>query len=396
MAGGTAAAAGPERFEIAIGQADLDDLSERLRRTRWAPDFGNDDWSFGVPGGYLHELVEHWLSRYDWRAHEAAMNAWEHWRVAVDGVPIHYLRVPGRGPDPLPLILTHGWPWTFWDYRHLLGPLTDPAAHGGDPADAFELIVPSLPGYTFSTPMTVSGVSFARTAELWHRLMRDVLGFERYGAGGGDWGAFVTADLAHTNPEGLVGAYLTFPALLGADLAGLSPDAYAADEVGWFEQTAAGLAVSGSHMAVHTADPQTLAYAMADSPVGQASWMLERRRAWSDCGGDVERRFSKDDLITSFALYWLTNSFASAVRLYAESFRTPWTARHDRTPVLQAPTGIAVYPHEIVLAPRALAERFANLVHWTVMPRGGHFAPAEEPELYVQDVRAFYRPLRAR
>lgn len=389
-----AARAEPQRFDIAIPQADLDDLARRLEGTRWAPDYANDDWSFGVPARYLRELVDHWLRAYDWRRHEAEMNAYDHWRVTLDGVPIHYVHVPGEGPDPLPLILTHGWPWTFWDYAKVMRPLADPAAFGGDPADAFDLVVPSLPGYVFSTPMTVPGVGFSQTGRLWHRLMREVLGYERYGAGGGDWGAFVTAQIAHENPDGFVGAYLSFPGLLGADLAGLSPELYAEDEAGWLERSKVKLAASQSHMAVHVADPQTFAYGITDSPAGLAAWMLERRRAWADCDGDVERRFTKDELITSFALYWLTGSFASAIRYYAESFRTPWTPAHDRTPTLQAPTGIAVFPGEILLVPRALAERHANLVHWSVMPTGGHFAPAEEPDLYVEDIRRFFRPLR--
>jgi pimeloyl-ACP methyl ester carboxylesterase len=385
----------PERFDVSIPQADLDDLARRLASTRWAPDYANDDWSFGVPAPYLRELVDHWLSSYDWRRHEAAMNTYDHWRVTLDGVPIHYVHIPGKGPDPLPLILTHGWPWTFWDYEKVMRLLADPAAFGGDPADAFDLVVPSLPGYVFSTPMTVRGVGFSRTGSLWHRLMREVLGYERYGAGGGDWGAFVTAQIAHEDPAGFVGAYLSFPALLGADLtAALSADLYTEDEAGWRERSIVKLATSQSHMAVHVADPQSLAYGITDSPAGMAAWMLERRRAWADCDGDVERRFTKDELITSFALYWLTGSFASAIRYYAESFRTPWAPIHDRQPVLQAPTGIAVFPGEILLVPRAFAERYANLVHWSVMPAGGHFAPAEEPDLYVEDIRAFFRALR--
>jgi pimeloyl-ACP methyl ester carboxylesterase len=384
----------PERFEIAIPEAELDDLTDRLRRTRFAPDVANPDWSFGVPSNYLRTLVAHWVDAYDWRAQEAAMNTYAHWRVTIDGVPVHYVRVPGKGPDPLPVVLTHGWPWTFWDYRHVLGPLADPAAFGGDPADAFDVIVPSLPGYTFSTPLTTPGIGFVETAGLWHSLMSDVLGYDRYGAGGGDWGAYVTAHLAHTQPAGFVGAYLSFPALLSVDLSTIGPAAYAADEAGWYEQSMMGIASGGAHMAVHIADPQTLAHGLNDSPAGLAAWMVERRRAWSDCGGDVETRFSKDELITSFALYWLTGSFASAIRMYPSSFRSPWTPLHDRQPALQAPTGIAVFPKELVLVPRTVAEQHANLVHWTVMSRGGHFAPAEEPELYTDDIRAFFRSLR--
>jgi pimeloyl-ACP methyl ester carboxylesterase len=312
----------------------------------------------------------------------------------VDDIPIHLMRVAGVGPDPMPLILTHGWPWTFWDYRKVLGPLSDPASHGGDPADAFELIVPSLPGYAFSNPLTTTGVGFPRIAHLWHRLMRDVLDFDRYGAGGGDWGAFVTAHLSHLNPEGLVGTHLTFPALLGADTSTLTPDDYETEEAGGYEQSLYGRAVGGSHMAVHVADPQTLAHAMTDSPAGLAAWMVERRRNWSDCNGDVESVFTKDDLVTSFSLYWLTNSFSSAIRTYPSSFRGPWTPEHDRTPTLQAPTGIAQFPKELQVVPRAFAARHANLVHHTRMPAGGHFGPFEQPDLVVEDLRTFFRGLR--
>jgi pimeloyl-ACP methyl ester carboxylesterase len=381
----------PERFRVDMDQADLDDLAERLRRTRWATDFANADWSYGVPVGYLTELVEHWLQRYDWRAHEAEMNRFEHWKVSIDGIPIHYLLRRGTGDDPLPLVLTHGWPWTFWDYRKVIEPLADPGSHGGDPADAFDVVVPSLPGYVFSSPLTTAGVGYPRVAELWHRLMTEVLGYRSYAAGGGDWGAFVTAQLAHLNPPELRGVHLSFPALLGFDYASLGPDDFSDDQAGWLQQNMYGGQAGYSHMAVHVDDPQTLSYALTDSPVGLAAWMLKRRRAWSDCGGDVERRFSKDDLITSFALYWLTGTVSSALRMYPESFRVPWAPRHDRTPTLQAPTAIAVFPRELALVPRHVAERHANLVRYTVMPRGGHFAPAEEPELLVDDLRAMFR-----
>jgi len=228
----------PSPFSVEVPEAELHELRRRLGSTRWADDFANDGWVFGVPTPYLQELVEYWIESYDWRSHEAAMNEQHHWRVTIDGIPVHYMHVPGHGPDPFPLVLTHGWPWTFWDYRKVLTLLTDPGASGGDPADAFELVVPSLPGYGFSTPLSRPGIGFTRTADLWHTLMHHVLGYERYGAGGGDWGAFVSAQLAHLDPDGFVGAYLTFPALLGADLAGLGPQDYGPAEAGWFEQTA--------------------------------------------------------------------------------------------------------------------------------------------------------------
>ena len=382
----------PVPFEVSVPDATLDDLRTRLARTRWADDFANETWSFGVERGYLTELTDYWRDGFDWRAQEAAMNAFSHWTVDVDGVPLHFLREPGRGPDPLPLVLTHGWPWTFWDYERVIRPLADPASFGGDPRDAFEVIVPSLPGYAFSSPLRTPGIGFVETADLWARLMRDVLGFDRFGAHGGDSGAYVSAQLGHAYEDRVVGVHLHFPMLLSLDFTTLLPDDYGPGEEGWFEQNRSGRHVS--HYVVQIDDPQTLAYAMHDSPVGMAAWLLERRRAWSDCNGDVESRFTKDQLLTNASLYWLTETFATSVRFYAESYRTPWTPRHDRTPTVRVPTGIAVFPRELMLVPREVAARHADLVHWTVMPRGGHFAPMEEPELLVDDLRTFYRSLR--
>jgi pimeloyl-ACP methyl ester carboxylesterase len=386
---------GVSPFEILIAQAALDDLSDRLRRTRFADDFGNDDWSFGVPRGYLRTLVEYWLSPFDWRAQEAAMNQFGHYRVDVDGVPIHFVRERGHGPSPMPLILTHGWPWTFWDYGQVIGPLSDPAAFGGDPRDSFDVIIPSLPGTAFSSPLRTKGVGVVATADLWLRLMRDVLGYDRFAAGGGDSGAFVSARLGHAHPAHLIGIHLNFPATVTmAALGSILPDDYTPEEQQWLTDTRLGSRGTTAHMAVHVEDPQTLAWAMNDSPAGLAAWMVERRRNWSDCHGDVDRRFSKDQLLTAVSLYWLTGTFHTSVRFYAESFRGPWPLVHDRQPPLEVPTAVAVFPAELLRVPRRFMERQANLARWTVMPRGGHFAPAEEPELMVEDIRAFFRDLR--
>lgn len=382
-----------EPYRIHIPDERLDRLGERLRTTAWADEpAGDDAWLYGVPGAYLRELVGYWLDRYDWRAHESAMNRWPHVRGEIDGVTIHALHERGSGPAPLPLVLTHGWPWTFWDFATLIEPLAHPERFGGHPADAFDVVVPSLPGSVFSSPSR-DGVGWKQTAGLWVKLMGE-LGYERFGAHGGDSGAFVSAQLAHEFADRLIGAHLTYPALLGADLALLTRDDFAPNERDDFDRQRPPVQ-NLTHFLTHTFEPQTLAWAMQDSPAGLAAWMLQRRRAWSDCSGDVERRFTKDDLITSFALYWLTGSFGGSVRFYADSFRTPWTPSHDRRPVLQAPTGIAVFPYELVHVPRAVAEREANLVRWTRMDRGGHFAAAEEPQLVVEDLRSFFRPLRS-
>jgi pimeloyl-ACP methyl ester carboxylesterase len=387
----------PERFSIEIPQAKLDDLARRLANVNWAPEIANADWRYGTNGAYLRELVRHWRERYDWRAAEKAMNAFAHWRVRIDGVPIHFMRVPGRGPAPLPLVLTHGWPWSFWDFHKVVGPLADPAAHGGDPADAFELIVPSLPGYAFSTPLERTGMNWFATADLWVKLMRDVLGFPRFAAAGGDWGALVTLQLGHKYPDCVIGIHSTnafpLPVFQGArpwslgDAASSVLDTDRAEAARWERRFA-------SHVAVHMLDPQTLAFALHDSPVGLAAWLVERRRAWSDCGGDVERRFSKDELLTTIMLYWLTDSFSSSIRYYAEAPGSGWRPEHDGLPVVRVPTGLSIFAHDSPPGPRDWLRSYFNLELLREHRSGGHFAHAEEPEKLVADLRDSFRAVR--
>lgn len=383
-----------EPFEIRVADVALEDLRERLSRTRLAPDFANEDWRYGVPGGYLAELIEYWRDQYDWRAQEAAMNAFANFCVVLDDVPIHFVHELGVGPAPIPLVLTHGWPWSFWDFRDVIGPLSDPAAHGGDPDDAFDVVVPSLPGFGFSSPLTHPGVSTGVVADLWDRLMRDCLGYRRYGAQGGDWGALVSATLGHRYADHLYGVHESLIGLLEFDYAGLAADDFGEGEAGWWENVVAKRATIASHMAVHSSDPQTLAYGLHDSPAALLAWILERRRAWSDCGGDVESVFSRDDLLTLASIYWLTGTIGTSLRFYWENARAPFRRAHDRRPVCEAPTGFAVFPRDVLLVPRRLAEQHANVVHWSVMQRGGHFAPAEQPGALVEDIRRFFRPLR--
>lgn len=386
----------PEQFTIDVADDVLDDLRWRLANTRWSPDPGNDDWRYGTSRAYLETLVEYWLDAYDWRVHETRMNRFEHHRVELDGVPIHFLRSPGVGPSPVPLVLTHGWPWTFWDFAEMLEPLSDPAAHGGDPADAFEVIVPSLPGFGFSSPLARTGVGAATTAGLWSRLMTDVLGHQRYGAMGGDFGAVVTQRLAHDHPDELIGVHLTRyrrpsgSAGVAASVGGR--DDYARDEMGDYERDQAGAALTASHLAVHTRDPQSLAHGLHDSPVGLAGWLLERRRNWSDCDGDLESVYSRDQLITTIMLYWVTGTIGSSLRYYWE------TALEDRPLAggtrIDVPVAVGVLPRDVSALPRRHAEEDTDLRRWTRFPRGGHFGPAEVPDLLVEDLRAFFRPLR--
>src|SRR5262245_44412264 len=289
----------PYRIHIADERLAL--LEDRLRTAVWAdaPADDGDGWEYGVPGPCLRELIAYWRGEYDWRAHESAMNRWPHVRGEIDGVTIHALHERGSGPAPLPVVLTHGWPWTFWDFAKVIDPLAHPERFGGDPADAFDVVVPSLPGMVFSSPSR-AGIGYRETAALWVKLM-NALGYERFGAHGGDVGAYVSAQLAHQFADHLIGAHLSFPALLGADLSLLTRSDFAPAEVAAFDRQRPPTP-NLTHFLTHTFEPQTLAWAMQDSPAGLAAWMLHRRRAWSDCAGDVERRFTKDELITSFAL----------------------------------------------------------------------------------------------
>ena len=384
-----------ERFEIAVSDEALDDLHRRLGQSRWPLDPGNDDWRYGTNRAWLQELVAYWRDGYQWRVHEAAMNRFAHYRVVLDDVPVHFIHRRGVGPSPVPIVLTHGWPWTFWDFGEVIDALADPGAHGGDPADAFDVLVPSLPGFGFSVPLERTGVTVRTTAGLWVRLMREVLGYDRFGAHGGDWGASVTAQLGHEFPEHILGVHLSLPVLMRVSYySGLAAEDYAPSEAGWFERMQQRMATAESHVAVQARDPQTLGYALNDSPVGLAAWILERRRAWSDHDGDVFDALSRDFLITNVMLYWVSESITSSMRYYWENWRQSVRVVHDRVPAIEAPTAIAVFPNDLVFVPRRLAERYTNLVQWNEMPRGGHFAAAEEPDLLVEDLRSFFRKLR--
>lgn len=383
------------QFKINIEEDVLEDLYERLRKTRYPDDLDNDDWRYGTNIAYLKELVAYWIADYDWRAVEKKINAHANYRTEIDGIPIHFIHEAGKGPKPIPLILSHGWPWTFWDFKDVIGPLSDPASYGGDPADAFDVIVPSLPGFGFSTPLTKTGINFWRTSDLWSKLMQDELGYERYGAQGGDWGSLISAQLGHKYPDQLIGVHLSLSFPMDFFVNGLpTEDEYEEDEKHLFHHTQGKMKQATSHVSVQCTDPETIASALHDSPVGLLSWILERRRNWSDCGGDVEKAFSKDDLITTAMIYWVTNSYVSSARFYWESANHLWKPEHDRMPVVEAPTAVAMFPQELCLMPRRFLNSYYNLKQLHTMPRGGHFAPSEQPELLVEDVREFFRMLR--
>ena len=379
----------PQPFTIAIPQATLDELAERLAHTRWPDEPAGAEWDYGVNRDYLQALIAYWRTAFDWRAQERALNTWHHYRADIDGVAIHFIHERGKGPKPFPLLLTHGWPSTFTEILKVAPLLTDPASHGGDPADAFDVVVPSLPGYGFSDRIAQRGPW--KTHERWAALMA-LLGYERFGAQGGDVGAGVTTALGRTFPEQVLGIHLSSnsawpsPVPPASELS-LAERDYLARVEQWEQE-------EGAYGHQQRTRPQTLAYGLTDSPAGLAAWIVEKFRAWSDCAGDVEHVFTKDELLTNITIYWATQTISSSIRGYYESAHAVASAPTTRVTI---PTGIAIFPGEYLVGrvPREWAERTYNVQHWTEMPRGGHFAAVEEPELLAEDIRAFFRPLRS-
>jgi pimeloyl-ACP methyl ester carboxylesterase len=384
-----------EPFKVAVPTPVLADLRARLKKTRWADDFGNQQWAYGTNLETLKELVDYWQKGFDWRRQERAINRFSHYKTTIEGIPIHFIHEPGKGPRPIPLILSHGWPWTFWDLHKVIRPLSDPAAFGGSPDDAFDVVVPSLPGYGFSTPLTTTGINYWRTADLWVQLMQDVLGYDKFAAQGGDWGALITAQLGHKYADRMIGIHVTMVgglSMTGGN--GPKPEDYAPEESGYAERTANFFHKESGYFHLQSTKPQTLAFGINDSPVGLCSWILEKRRTWSDCEGQVERRFTQDELLTTMMIYWATQSFGTSTRYYYEAVHNPWHPSHERGKLVEAPTAVCVFPKEVILMPRRWVERNYNLQRWTVQPSGGHFAPMEEPERLVDDIRAFFRTMR--
>lgn len=385
----------PDPFRIAIPDSKLSDLQRRLDHVNWPHDFDNDDWAYGVPRAYLEELVDYWRDGFDWRAQEARLNALAHYRTEIDGLPIHFVHERGRGPDPIPIILSHGWPWTFWDLHEVIPALVDPAAHGGDPSDSFDVVVPSLPGFIFSTPLERAGVGPLGTADLWDQLMRDVLGYPRYAAQGGDWGAMITTQLGHKFAEHLIGIHLT-NAFVVPSFGGDRP--WSIVSVGGGGGDDPGLIDFqkrfASHIATHMLHAQTIGYAMHDSPVGLLAWMLEKRFQWGDCRGDVESRFSRDHLLTTMSLYWLTDSFVTSARYYSEAGRESWTAAREGMPQVPTPTALSLFRHDMPPGEPDWAKDYFDLRQLRIRDDGGHFAPAENPAAVIEDVRDHFRSLR--
>ena len=379
-------------FELHASDDTLRDLRERLDRTRWPDEIPGSGWDYGSNLDYVKELVEYWRSGFDWRAQERAINSFPQFRANVDGMGIHFMHERGKGPNPWPLVLTHGWPSTFAEMLKIVPLLTDPAAHGGDPADSFDVVVPSLPGYGCSDMTTERGVNLSRVSDIWTSLMAEGLGYANFGAHGGDWGVGVTIALGRDHHDHVQGIHVT-NMLAAWPYTGPGSRELSQEEQDFVAAFRDWQESEGGYGHIQATKPQTLAYALNDSPVGLAAWIVEKFRSWSDCDGDVERRFTKDELLTNITIYWATQTINSSTRIYFENRARPLLFNQGER--VQVPCGLALFPGENSRhGPREWAERFLNVQRWTEMPRGGHFAAAEEPELLAADLRAFFRPLR--
>lgn len=373
----------PRAFRIAVPEEVLADLRRRLGHTRWPDEVPGGGWRYGTDLGYLQRLCRYWQERYDWRVHEAQLNGFRQFTVALGGIELHFIHEPGVGPRPRPLLLSHGWPGSVWEFYKLIPLLTDPARYGGDPADAFTVVAPSLPGYAFSFRPGQPRFGTTAIAELFAALMTEVLGYRRFGAHGGDWGALITARLGHAFADRLVGIHVT-----NAFLRPAGRPASAEEQV-YLEQARQWMREDGGYMAIQSTRPQTLAYGLTDSPAGLAAWIVEKFRAWSDCDGDVERRFTADELLTNVMLYWVTGAVNASFWPYHAHAHQPW--RPGPQAPVRVPTGYADFPREIVRPPRSLVEQSFDLRRWTPMRAGGHFAALEEPVALAADLTAFFR-----
>jgi pimeloyl-ACP methyl ester carboxylesterase len=384
-------------FRIDFPQSDLDDLRQRLDRTRWPDELPGTGWAYGIPRDYLQELVRYWRHTYDWRAAEARLNEWPQFTTEIDGALIHFAHIRSPEPDATPLIITHGWPGSIVEFTDVVGPLTDPRAHGGDPADAFHLVVPSIPGFGLSGPTRDTGWEFRRVAAAFAELM-ERLGYRRYGAQGGDWGGAISRELGRAHPEHVIGVHLNLLPGSSAtaepdpgELAALSPEERERTLVSWRRGQEWSRDEQG-YADIQSTRPQTLAYGLTDSPVGQLAWIAEKFKQWADTRDRPEDAVDRDQLLTNVMLYWLTATAGSSGRIYYERAHADYWGTPPEPST--TPTALAVFPRENFVPLRHIAERTDHIVRWTEFDRGGHFAAMEEPDLLIADVRAFFRELR--
>jgi pimeloyl-ACP methyl ester carboxylesterase len=378
------------RFDLPFSQLAVDDLRSRLERTRWCEAAPGDIWEYGFDREFLRDICGYWSHEFDWKAKVEWFASFQNFQFDCEDARVHFIHERGNGPAPIPLILTHGWPGSFVEMMRIIPLLTDPAGHGGDAADAFDVVVPSLPGYGFSGKPASRGMNSFRIAGLWVKLMQ-ALGYERFAAQGGDIGAAVSTVLGLRHAAHIIGIYLNYipgsyrPYLAQETELTQAEHSFLAELARWNDNNGAYAHVQGTR-------PQTAAYALNDSPAGLAAWILEKFRAWSDCDGDLYRSFAREELLTNVTLYWMTQTIDSSFRLYFENRKAP--LHFEQNAFVHPPCAVARFPREILSPPREWVERGYNVQRWTDMPRGGHFAALEEPELLAEDIRAFFRGLR--
>jgi microsomal epoxide hydrolase len=372
-------------FRVHVDDEILGDLHRRIAQTRYPPPSPVESWRDGTSEAYLRDLLEYWRDGFDWRQQEERVNAFPQYRTDAGGRSLHFVHVRSPEPDAMPLLLTHGWPGSFWEFHRIISRLADPGSHGGDPRDAFHVVAPSIPGYGWSAVPDAPGCDPAAVARTFATLMAK-LGYERYGAQGGDWGSRVSSEIGVIDRDHVVGIHLNFPGFISppTDHDGSGFDA--ADQAALAEARAFGFQ-GGGYLHLQSTCPQTAAYGLSDSPAGLAGWIVEKYHDWVD--GDLDEVITRDDLLTILTIYWVTNTIGPSMRLYLEHGRRPW---NKPVPV---PAGCAVFPAETVPPVRAWVERYLDVRQWSEMPHGGHFAALEQPELLVADICQFFRPLRA-
>ena len=380
----------PEPFTIDVPGEVLDDLHRRLNNVRWPDEIHGGGWDYGVDLGYLKALVAHWRDDYDWRTHEEALNRFRQFTVPLADIDLHFIHELGVGRDPMPLLLTHGWPSSVHDFHKIIPLLTDPARFGGDQEDAFTVVAPSMPGYGFSFRPGQPRFSLQEIADVLNDLMTRVLGYRRYGSQGADYGAFISTRLGYAYPDNVAGIHISLLAVPRERAAIADPSE---EEKAFFTQLDHWLSEEAGYTVIMGTKPQTLAYGLTDSPVGLAAWIIEKFRSWSDCGGDVEAYFTRELLLTNVMIYWVTASINASAWPYYMRRHGPWIVPDGE--LVTTPCGYAEFPREILTPPRSIAERtYGNIVRWTRMDRGGHFPALADPQALTEEIRAFFRPLR--
>jgi pimeloyl-ACP methyl ester carboxylesterase len=379
-------------FKLNIDSSAIDDLRQRLAHIVWPDEVDAEPWVYGPPLAYMKRFVQYWLEQYDWRKQETVLNSFPHFQARVDGHQVHFIHKPGTGPDPIPLLLTHGWPGSFVEMLKIIPLLSDPGAHGGDPSDAFTVIAPSIPGYGFSSRPTQRGTGVFAIADLWAQLMTE-LNYPRFGVQGGDWGSWISSATALRHPDRVIGVHLNYVSTRFRPAMDAGSPPLTSEEQAYLERVARWADAEGAYIAIQGTKPLTLAYALTDSPVGLAAWYVEKFKSWSDCQSTPDESLSMDEMITNIMVHWLTRTAHSAMRLYSEAREQPLHLAAGQR--IHPPCGIVHLPSELPMPPRSWAQRAFNIVHWSTLPRGGHFAAWEVPELLAEDIRAFFRPLRA-